>query len=560
MGKFPIIAGLALACLAQAKAQPGWLPPHFSIPSDTISPDGRYGVMMPDAETDGPNRLIDMRTGRLVVDLAGVPGWREEDHSMRWGEMEARWSADGTALCWIHPDKWFPESYVVLKLENGRLAWQVELMKAADREILARTEAAAPLNFAIAKSDNAEDGSAYPEGFTIDVSEPGEKFSLPLECSVTLTSDPKEDDPVENGVQGSLRMTVGTDGSLTYSEFKVKSGRLSDDAAKRVKEHSVSTPLVDTDMGKALLFPGLSSKDGRYAVGWTVQAARKDEPPVDWSHWDPTDPDKLLRLYDWQRYTEENGMTLPYEAIDFVLETHTGKTAKLPTEMPNWPGKRNGWEMIANWCSGLAGRRYGLIESDQEDIDDGNFWLVVLSGMQVKDVTTTMRKAVDGLLRERRPEVAASDFLVSYRLKAGEEATDKGDLVDVPFVANAPSSDQGEFQLSGTVTIRLSDGTVAGVSSDEKRLEPFVTNKALRKADETLNTIFQAALKSMPPKEAQAFKQEERDWIVQRDADASQAVNIMPFGSTQQAYEEARENSLLESTKKRIEELKRKIR
>jgi uncharacterized protein YecT (DUF1311 family) len=108
--------------------------------------------------------------------------------------------------------------------------------------------------------------------------------------------------------------------------------------------------------------------------------------------------------------------------------------------------------------------------------------------------------------------------------------------------------------------IRLSDRTVVGAASEEKRLNPFVTNEALRKTDEKLNTIFQSLLKSMPPKDAQAFKQGERDWIAQRDSDASQAVNIMSSGSTQQACEEARENSLLISTKKRIEELERPIR
>jgi uncharacterized protein YecT (DUF1311 family) len=78
-------------------------------------------------------------------------------------------------------------------------------------------------------------------------------------------------------------------------------------------------------------------------------------------------------------------------------------------------------------------------------------------------------------------------------------------------------------------------------------------------ADETLNRTFQAVIKSMSPTDAQAFKKEELDWITQRDGDASQAVNITPFGSTQQTYEEAREISLLKSTEKRIEELKHRI-
>jgi hypothetical protein len=175
-------------------------------------------------------------------------------------------------------------------------------MKPADREILSRTEAAAPLNFEIVKLDHVGWGSAYPEGFAIDVSEPLNKFSLPLVCDVTLTSDTKSsvNEPEQNGVRVWLKMTVGTDRSLSYSDFKVKLGPLSPDAAKKVAAQAVSTPLVDTDMGKALLFPGLSTNDGQFTVGWTVQAARKGEPPVEGAHWDPTDPDKLLRLYDWQ--------------------------------------------------------------------------------------------------------------------------------------------------------------------------------------------------------------------------------------------------------------------
>jgi len=561
MRKFLIVC-LALLGLADAKAQPSWLPPHFAVPSDSISPNGRYGVMIPDAEGDGPNKLVDMKTGAVLVDLAGEPGWAGNP-SMRWGDMSAKWSADSSTLCWMRPDKWFLASYVVLKMQGGRVVWQAELMKAADREILSRTEKAAPLNFAITKLDNAGDGSAYPEGFAIAVSQPEDEFSLPLVCRVSLTSDSKgsEDEPEENGLRSWVTMTVGTDGSLTYSEFKVKAGTLSADAAQRVQASVVNVPLVDTDLGKAMLFPGLVSRDGRYSIGWTIQPATSGGPSIDWSHWDPADPDKLLRRYDWQRYAYMGGVTLPYKAVNFIVDTRTGKTAHLPSEQPNWPGKKDAWEMVAHWYAGANGRRYVLIESGQENDNVANFWLVTLieTQMQVKDLTTTMRKAVDGILRERRPEVAASDFLVSYPLKVGEEAVNESGFAEVPFLANAPDSDQGEFQLSGTITIRLSDGTVATVSSGEKRLEPFVTNKELQKADETLNAIFQTVLKSMPSKDAQAFKQEERDWIVQRDADASQAVNIIS-GSTQRACEAARESSLLDSTKKRIDELNRRLR
>jgi uncharacterized protein YecT (DUF1311 family) len=293
-------------------------------------------------------------------------------------------------------------------------------------------------------------------------------------------------------------------------------------------------------------------------VGWTIRPAQKGTPPVDWSKWDRTDPDKLLRLYDWQCYGYQDKLRLPYEVVDFVFDAHTGKTAKLHTRSPHWTGKRDGSEMTAVWYSGMDGLTYGLVENGQGGFGTENFWLVSLSEteMQVKDLKTAMRNAVNGILRERRPEIAAGDFAVSFTTKSGDDTHNGGAFAKVPFVANAPVSDQKEFQLSGALNIRFSDGAVVGAVSDAKRLEPFLNNEELRKADGELNAIFQAALKSMSPKDAASFKQKERDWIAQRDADASQAVNIMPYGSTQQASEQARENSLLESTKKRIQELK----
>jgi uncharacterized protein YecT (DUF1311 family) len=129
-------------------------------------------------------------------------------------------------------------------------------------------------------------------------------------------------------------------------------------------------------------------------------------------------------------------------------------------------------------------------------------------------------------------------------------------LAKVPFVAPATISDQREFGLSGVLTLRLSDGTIAGVSSDSKRLAPFVTNTELRKADQELNATYQAALESAPPKKAEVLKKAQREWISQRDAAAAQAVNVTPYDASEDVCERARENSLLESTKKRVQELK----
>jgi len=547
---------LALIWVAGAYARPVWLPAHYSIPSDTLSPNGRYGVMVPDFSEGGPSKLVDIKTGRIVAELIGAYGWQGTNPSMEWGNMAAAWSADGTLLSWIYPDKWFTRTDVLVKLHNGAVVWQVELMKPAQRAILARTEAAAPLNFAAAKLQNSGGGSAYPEGFSIDISGTG-PMRFPIAYDVSLTSNPKsmdDDDPDSPVIRASMTMTVAADGSFSFSNFSVKPGNFSPVAIDEVKSDKATFPLIDTALGKALLIPGATTKDARYAMAWTVLPASQGIKPVDWSHWDPTNPDKLLRQYDWQSYGGE--APGQYKPVDFILDLHSRAVAELPTDAPYWPGKRDGWIMSATWCSGPDGSRYCLVENDQEEYTQ-NFWLVTLGAtMKVKELTAAMRNPINAILHERRPEIAnLNDFLVLYPLNGGGEIDKPETVANVPFSAQASVSDQTEFGISGTVSIQLSTGAVLGAASDAKRLNPFVDNSALRAADAKLNLLYHALLKSMSGQNAASFKQSERDWVRQRDADADQAVNIMQYGSAPEACEQAREQSLLQSTEKRIEDL-----
>jgi uncharacterized protein YecT (DUF1311 family) len=305
-------------------------------------------------------------------------------------------------------------------------------------------------------------------------------------------------------------------------------------------------------------------------VAWTLQPAAKGVPPVDWSHWDPADPDKLLRLYDWGYYTREDENAVPYKVVDFVLDTQSGKTAGLPLANRGWSTQRDGRETIAMWGEEGDRVKYGLVANgydgydwvtDQNRFEAENILLVNLEStrMQVKDVMPDLRKRIDDLLSERRPDVAAKKFIVSYPIKAGDTEMSQNDFVEIPFEASPLNSNLKEFQLVGTVKFRISDGEVVGAFSDQKRLNPFIDNEALKKADEKLKSVFQALLKSLPPADAAALKQQELKWIVQRDSDAAQAVNLTPVDARQPDWEAVRETSLLESTKKRIEELQSPI-
>jgi len=542
---------------AETTGMPTWLPKDFTIPQRTISPDGRYAVMIPAWQyPDVDSKLVEWKTGRALTALRGY-AWEKEGYSMRWGDAETYWSADSLALCWIIPDKWFPESYSVLRLRDGKVVWQLELMKLAQREILMRTETAAPLNFAAAKLGNDGNGSAYPEGFTIGVSEPEQKFAFPLVCKVTLTSNPKESDkePEENGVRAWLTTTISEDGTVSYSDFRVKKGAMSREDVKKVKAAQKSYALIETDMGKALLFSGMTSKDRRFAVGWTVRPNVKNTPPVDWSHWDKINPDKMLRLYDWRDYGYNDAeWRMPYKAVDFVVDLSNGRTTELPTNQPYWLEKTDSCGMATVWVSGPGGRRYGLIEND-DGAETINFWVVDVEGLRQVDTAEEMKKAVKPILKERRPLKKPADYRILFRVNEANAPKVKNGLVSIPFEADTGDSGVQGLELQGMVTIRLADGTVMNAASNAKLINPFVTDAELTEADKKLNNVYQAVLKSMQAGSVEAFEQEQRTWIETRDEKMEEAVTVLPYKPTPDVCEKAREKSLLESTMKRIREL-----
>ena len=171
------------------------LPSGFILSKESISPDGRYGVAVPVyAELGSGNPkdiLFDIRERRVVAVIDATPGW---DRALNYNEvLPARWSPDNSLLLWEVAGKWFPTALVVMKLEGGRLKWQVNLLKTVQQAILARTKKAAPQAYAAAKKANKGNGWAYPEGFTVDLKVVGpDPLGFPLQVVAGLTSNPKQ--------------------------------------------------------------------------------------------------------------------------------------------------------------------------------------------------------------------------------------------------------------------------------------------------------------------------------------------------------------------------------
>jgi hypothetical protein len=208
------------------------IPKGFVVPKCTLSPDGRYGVTVPildqRADSEDPkNSVIELKTGKIVAVIkTRWTGWNRMGHG---GVLPSRWSPDGSLLLWEVEGKWFRDAVVLLKFKSGALEWQSDITELAHSEILERTKQAAPDKYSKAKKANTGSGSAYPEGFTIEVAALN-PTSLPLNVRAALTSNPKQ-------IEGFPKL--GSDLSATVDhrgKFIVTNFRLEDGAYEKLEE------------------------------------------------------------------------------------------------------------------------------------------------------------------------------------------------------------------------------------------------------------------------------------------------------------------------------------
>ncbi len=202
-------------------------PKNFAVAKNSVSPDGRYGVLIPtdsenyDANGTPQNRLVEIKTGTVLATIQAVTGLMHMNHG---GVLPSRWSPDGGYLLWSVDGKWTPRAIVLLKIENGHVKWQRDLLGLNQKEILARTHKVAPGRYAAAKKENRGSGSNYPDGFTVNVSVNGEAsapLQLPLTIHVQLEADPKatEDFPEAAKITSEMETTIGADGNLVVKDF-----------------------------------------------------------------------------------------------------------------------------------------------------------------------------------------------------------------------------------------------------------------------------------------------------------------------------------------------------
>ena len=207
--------GLILVLCAMCLQVHSEIPPKYQIMEGSVSPDGSLAVLEPMADrvTDDEfwamrNQIVDVKTQTVIGSIEGVPGMRRMNH----GGASAGWSADGKLLFWFVDGKWGPRTVSFVKLKDGKVEQQMDLVKSCYDELLKRAKAAHPKTYAAAKKQNAGSGSALPDGFTASVSlkQRDAMPGFPVDFVVTMTSNPKgiEDYPPAAELEGFLFGTL----------------------------------------------------------------------------------------------------------------------------------------------------------------------------------------------------------------------------------------------------------------------------------------------------------------------------------------------------------------
>ncbi len=239
--------------VAMAAALAGSVNTDYITPPFTFSPDHRYRVMVPVWHDEGAqepdnrmNKMVELRTHRIVAVIHAWPGY---NYALDFHETAPpRWSSDSSLLLWKVNGKWNPDALVLLKIEQNRAKWELDLLNTAQQAVLSRTRKAAPEQYEICKKTNAGSGSAFPDGFTTD-SENAKAVSLPLGVHADLTSNPKQ---VENfpNLDSHLDAVVMPNGEFVVKDFELGSRK-----KDRLEELHNRLPPYDQDSGERYYGP-----------------------------------------------------------------------------------------------------------------------------------------------------------------------------------------------------------------------------------------------------------------------------------------------------------------
>ncbi len=217
---------------------------------------------------------------------------------------------------------------------------------------------------------------------------------------------------------------------------------------------------MDCGAEKVVVFADTTSKDGRFALAWTLRPNLKKD-PVDWSTY-TRDPDGSFSFLT--RYaTEDNEGDMEkgdYLAVDGVLDWTTKKFMPLPTTVPYFPGKNRG-HLSVTWSKSQRGFRFAVVANDTR-FSTADLWLVVIDarGQRARNLITAADQAVQAYMRKRDPK----DY---RRYETSYDADDPRTIfgaasLKIHFDTGIPKDDVNYDD--GNITFALPQGIVTSIA------------------------------------------------------------------------------------------------
>ena len=227
--------------------------------------------------------------------------------------------------------------------------------------------------------------------------------------------------------------------------------------------------LVDCGKQKVAILGNTESKDGHYALGWTILPHRAKK-AVNWSAYDRTDTSTFIASYP----TKEDLSPGDYALVNGILDLRAKRFTPLPTTHPFYPHKPD-VEVHVAWSDDQRGTRFALVGNDATD-RTFNLWLVEASPRKISspDFAPAAAKTVASFLRKQAPQqyAAYKPSFAPADSPAGSKTSNgpfKGAVLEIPFRSAIPKN-EAAARYAGTLTATLSRGKVTAVQG--KKIAP----------------------------------------------------------------------------------------
>lgn len=314
------------------------------------------------------------------------------------------------------------------------------------------------------------------------------------------------------------------------------------------KEQAGGAP-IQCGAGKVVLFDDATSKNGRYAIGWSLRPRNPKVKPVDWSLWNPDDPYDFLDKYPYLDPATGATAGAPYELFDCAVDLNKKRLLPLRSDWPFWPRKNHG-DFQVSWNDAPGAAQYAIVKNDAR-FGTEDLWLIAAgdSGLRETELSRVLNKAVEHILEAKRP-LNYARYSITWLPNPDNRNIFHGSMAVLYFSADIPKMDNGSVE--GSVTVDIPRAALAKIECNTPRDDPFHDNPELAAADKELNRTYSELTRQLNETGRAALKKEQIAWLASRISGVAEEED-------DSASSQARDELLIKSTKERTAELRKRL-